>query len=384
MRILWLVPALPWPLVSGEKLRSWHLAVRLARHHELWMVAPAGDEAAASALVARGIRVLRAGTRGCSPGALLRRTFTGVPLTVCRWCGRQLRTALGELTDRHRFDLVYYDHLQMTGCRATLAGIPAWLDEHNLESRLWARYLARSAARVLLPGEAGRLRRWEAKALGAMRGTAFTSAADLDGARELQPAGTNYTLIPNGVATAEWIPADARGDQILLAGSLDWPPNRDGIEWFLDGAWPMLKTAGLKAMVVGSHPPASFRARCAAAGVDLHGDVPEVQPYYQRALAVVVPLRVGGGTRLKVLEAFAAGVPVVATTLAVEGIDALPGQHYLRADTPEAMAREIIRLRDDEPLRRELAAAARQLVEADYDWDVIAARLETELKKVVG
>ena len=145
-----------------------------------------------------------------------------------------------------------------------------------------------------------------------------------------------------------------------------------------------MRASGLTARVVGSNPPADFVARCRAAGIPVDADVPSLQPHYARALAVVMPLRVGGGTRLKVVEAFAAGVPVVATTLAVEGIAAQPGTHYLAGDTPAGMAAAIAGLAAAGGGGAAIAAAARRLVEEKYDWSHSAAALEEALLRAVA
>lgn len=379
MNILWLTPALPWPLQSGEKLRSYHLARRVAQRHTVTMVAPVGDFAAAQALTDAGIRVLRAGRRLAAPAAVFAGWRRALPATVARYCGSEVRVALRELLAGETFDLAYLDHLQMTGCGGETAGMPCWLDEHNLESRLWERYAVTRG--VLWRQEAQRLRAWEQRVLAQVRGVSVTSADDLRAAQALQPAGT-YAVVPNATDVAFWR-AQPRtpGNELLLTGSLDWPPNRDGITWFIDRAWPQARALGLTARVVGSNPPPGFVARCAAAGIPVDANVPSLQPYYARARAVLVPLQVGGGTRLKVVEAFAARVPVIATALAVEGLQAQPGVHYLPAETPEQLL-AAVRLTAEAAAVARLTEAALTHVAEHFDWEQSAAALLAALERV--
>ncbi len=379
MKLLWLAPALPWPLQSGEKLRSYHLARRVARQHTVTMVAPVGDFAAARALTEAGIRVLRAGRRLPAPAAVLAGWQRALPATVARYCGSAVRAAVRELLAGETFDLVYLDHLQMTGLSRELAGIPCWLDEHNLESRLWERYAATRG--LLWRREAQRLRAWEQRVLAQVRGVSVTSADDLRAAQTLQPAGS-YCVVPNATDVAYWrTQPRTPGNELLLTGSLDWPPNRDGIDWFITHAWPQARARGLTARVVGSNPPPAFVAHCAEAGIPVDANVPTLQPYYARARAVLVPLQVGGGTRLKVVEAFAARVPVIATALAVEGLRAEAGVHYLPAETSEQLL-ESLRLTADAAALARLTDAALAHVAEHFDWEQSAATLLAALERV--
>ncbi|HNW92462.1 MAG TPA: glycosyltransferase, partial [bacterium] len=315
MKILWLAPALPWPLHSGEKLRSYHLARQLARDCRITMLAPGGNYAAARALADAGIAVLRAGRRLPAPMAIAAGMHRGLPATVARYSGNALRQAVRVLRQREQFDLIYLDHLQMTGMMEECAGVPLWLDEHNLECRLWQRYADERGG--LWRRQARQVRAWEQQLLPRVAGVSFTSENDQLQALALAPAG-RYAVVPNAADVAFW-QATPRTPQreLLLTGSLDWPPNRDGIIWFIDEVWPQLRGLAVGARVVGSRPPDRFVERCAAAGIAVDADVPSLQPYYARALAVVAPLLVGGGMRFKVVEAFAVGVPLVATTLTV-------------------------------------------------------------------
>jgi glycosyltransferase involved in cell wall biosynthesis len=159
---------------------------------------------------------------------------------------------------------------------------------------------------------------------------------------------------------------------------MNHPPNADGIAWFVREVWPQTPDARL--LVVGRDPPESV-LRLASDRIAVTGAVPDVAPYFARATAVIVPLLSGGGTRLKILEAFAAGRAVVSTSIGAEGLEVSDGRHLLLADGAHAFAEATGRLLADPELRARLAAEARKLVQERYDWRALGDRLEETLRR---
>jgi glycosyltransferase involved in cell wall biosynthesis len=157
---------------------------------------------------------------------------------------------------------------------------------------------------------------------------------------------------------------------------MDYHANIDGVLWFAKQGWPLIEAAhpGLRFTVVGRNPADSVQT-LASRRIEVTGTVDDVRPYYREAFAVVVPLRIGSGTRLKILEAMAAGVPVISTRLGAEGIEAIPDRHILIADTPEEMSAAVRRLRAEPEIGSHLAEEARRLVLSRYDWAVIGSQL---------
>lgn len=185
-------------------------------------------------------------------------------------------------------------------------------------------------------------------------------------------------VIPNGVDCTHFVPClhPATTEKTLLfVANFRHPPNVDAVLFLLEQLWPPLKQAfpALRLIIVGPEPPPEVQA-AADARLIVTGWVPDVRDYYAQADAVVVPLRFGSGTRLKILEAFAAGVPVVSSSLGIEGIDAEPERHFLQAETPQAFVQQIGRLLNAPSLGMELAREARCLVEEQYDWKALAKR----------
>ena len=167
---------------------------------------------------------------------------------------------------------------------------------------------------------------------------------------------------------------------ILTMGTLYYPPNADGIRWFIQQVFPVIrqKLPEVKLTIIGKNPPPDFLKLAAdeSSGIVTTGFVPELDPYFAESAVTVVPVRAGGGMRVRILEAFARGAPVVTTTVGLEGIDACPGEVVLVADSPEDFARSVIRLLQDRQLQEKLSANGRRLVEEKYDWQVVLGALD--------
>ena len=256
---------------------------------------------------------------------------------------------------------------------------------HNVESIIWQRY----AQTERNPLKAWFLRR-QFKKFRAFEGWAYANATraiavsreDADRI-ERQFGATDVAVVDNGVETASFCPDDAvKPDQhrMLFLGSLDWRPNLDAVRLLLDAIFPKVRLAEPLATlsIVGRKPPEWLReAVRSRLGIELHGDVPDVRPFLRKAGMLVVPLRIGGGSRLKILEALSTGVPVVSTTIGAEGLRLRPGEHVTVADSADAFAMAVI-----EAIRRPEAAWAqaargRTRVLAEYDWAGLAERLGT-------
>ena len=194
------------------------------------------------------------------------------------------------------------------------------------------------------------------------------------------------SVVPTGVETNAFTPAAAGEPEpiVLFLGSMDWEPNIDGVQYFIETMWPAVRAAVPRArfQVVGRNPAASIR-RLASDDVEIVGTVPSVIEYLHRAAAVVVPLRIGGGTRLKIYEAMGAGKAVVSTTIGAEGLDYNDGRDILIADTPTAFAARVIEVLRDGQRRRSLEDAALALA-SQYDWSSIARTFEDTLDRVVA
>jgi glycosyltransferase involved in cell wall biosynthesis len=224
-----------------------------------------------------------------------------------------------------------------------------------------------------------RLRTYEGRVCREADTVIAVSETDAAHLRRLAP-GARLLVLPNGVDTTAFAhrqPSarnDGRADEaptVLFTGTMDFRPNVDAMLWFAEAIWPRLHAArpGLRCLIVGKAPDARLLAAARRQdGLEVIGAVPDVRPFLAQAAVYVVPMRMGSGVRLKVLEAMAAGVPVVSTRMGLEGVAAVPGEHVLLADDPPAFAAAVLRLLADPALAARLAARARELVEERYDW----------------
>lgn len=283
---------------------------------------------------------------------------------------------------RHGWHALAFAPLALDGRRPRLI-----YDAHNAEWRLqdraWradARRLAGWPAALYSRLQTAKLRRFEARLLAAADACVAVSAAD---AAALQPLAPNarLTVVPNGIDTDAYAPTGAPEDDDLcvFTGKMDFRPNVDGVAWFVHDVWGRVRAARPTARlrIVGRDPsPRVAALDDPMTGIEVTGAVPDVRPHLAAAGVVVVPLRVGGGTRLKVLEAMAMGKAVAATSLAVEGLDLVPGREVVVADTPPDLAAAVLRLAADPAERRALGRAARERVMRDYRWSTLVPGIE--------
>jgi glycosyltransferase involved in cell wall biosynthesis len=216
------------------------------------------------------------------------------------------------------------------------------------------------------------------RAVGLAKWAIVVSEAERELLRRANPR-LPVTVVENGVDTRALgpLPDSRREDTLLFVGTFTYPPNVDAARYFCRAVLPLVRreVPGARVVLVGHEPPPSVRALAGTEGVVVTGSVPDVTPYYAEATACVAPLRAGGGTRLKILEAMALGRVVVSTTFGAEGLDVVDGEHVLLADTPRRFADATVRLLRDAGLRRRLSENARARVVSQYDWSAIGDEL---------
>lgn len=394
----------PSPPTFGAQRRVEGLMVSLARRHivvGLSLVGPDFDAAVARKAMAaycdEVVLVPARPERGFGKRLLQARSLLSTRSFERHHCSvPALRRALDALLRRRRFDVVsvelpFLAHLRL---RRAPDGSPPprlVLDEHNVEHDLarQSRDASRSPLRRL--HHAVNWRKILREELAAWRdadGVAFTSMDDAARARALLPS-VRAAVVPNGVDVEHFRPRPELpppdGRTVVFFGTLDYFPNLDGVRYFLDDIWPRLERTHPRARLrlIGPRPVAELLRR-QGPRVEVTGPVDDLRPHLAEAAAIVVPLRVGGGTRLKVLEAMAMGKAVVSTTLGAEGIGVSHERDLLLADEPEAFAASVGRVLDDAALARRLGDSARALAERDYSWTAIGAGFERFLLELVG
>jgi glycosyltransferase involved in cell wall biosynthesis len=396
MRILWIKPGGLWPLTAGGRLRSFHIVRELSQRSPVTVLtthAPGDDPGELAAQLPRcEVRSFlhappKAGSAAFVP-SLLRSWTSSLPVDLWRWRVPALRRAAGEALGAH--DVCVADFLTAVPNVPLGGARPVVLFEHNVEHLIWRRLAAietRPWRRALLEVEWRKMRRAEAAACARVSLTLAVSAEDRERLAETAP-GARVAAIPTGVDVEYFHPngAGERPASLVFVGSMDWYPNEDGVLHFLEAVLPQVRrqAPGTSLTVVGRNPSARVRAAATLAGVEVTGTVDDVRPYVARSALFVVPLRVGGGTRLKIFEALAQGKAVLSTRIGAEGLPLVPGRHFVQADDPEDFAQAVVSLLRDPARRAELGAAGRELVAQRFSWGQVAREFEQRLEGVMA
>ncbi len=392
MRILYVTEQLPWPLDSGGNVRSFHVLRGLASAHEVVLasgVSPASPLPDAAPLREHCSDVhgvpLEAGSLWRDATTLARGAFSRRPFLIARREAPALRALVRRLLrDPRRFDAVHFNHLDACLYADEVPrGVLRILDAHNVvtnQVRTTLRAERRLARRLVLAHDLPRLAAWEREAAAAMDACLTCSDVDRDALRALGVARDAW-VVPNGVDVDYFSPGrvppvtrDDGGPQLVFVGTLDYDPCEQGVWHFCREILPRIRreVPACTFTAVGRNPsPRLERLAAAEPAIRLAGRVEDVRPALYRAAVAVVPLLAGSGTRLKILEAMAAGVPVVTTTLGAEGIGLEPGVDALVANDPPSFAGAVVALLRDAPRRARLAASGRRLVERAYSWSAV-------------
>jgi polysaccharide biosynthesis protein PslH len=390
MRLLYFATHQMWPLTSGNRLRDYHLSRQLVKRASVTFVETchAGENPSSRPHTCHYEDVVSLKkSSGYRIHDLLRGMLGPTPVTVLNYFEPQSELRLAGLLAGQRFDTLQMEGIHLSRYLSAIDAVPrppaVLVDWHNIESELMWRYsdgvpgwpkrlVARRTAHLLEKAELQLLQRCGVHTVASEREKGKLLA--------LCPAARVY-VVPNGVDSEYFSPSEvaaqpvvemlAENPSLLFVGSMDYHANIDAVTRFVRRIWPRVadRHPRLRFVIVGRNPPQEVR-QLECERVRVTGTVDDVRPYYASALAVVVPLRVGSGTRLKILEAMAAGVPVVATHLGAEGIAVQNGIHLLLADTEADISEAIEHLVGSPSTRRRVAMAARHLVASRYDWAV--------------
>ncbi len=397
-RVLFLTPQLPYPPEQGTAIRNYNLIRHVASRCDAALLSfvHAGRESVDLGPleeICYSLSTVLAPAR--SLGARLRTLLTTRdPDMAHRLRSATFSSALKELLCAELPDLVQVEGIELAPyipmMRRWLGGAcpPIVFDDHNaeyvLQRRAWESDLPRPRrwpAALYSFVQWRRLISYERAVCRWADGVVVVSEADARAVGGLLPA-LSPLVVPNGVDIEKYHPQledslSLKHPAVVFTGKMDFRPNVDAMVWFYDRVWPLVRDAvpDVHLYVVGKSPHARLSSLARDPAITVTGYVEDILPYFGGADVYVVPLRVGGGTRLKVLEAMAAGLPLVSTTLGVEGISLVPGTHALLADTPLEFSRAIHSLLKDAKRRRALGNAAREFVLERYNWCQIVPRL---------
>ncbi|STQ90424.1 glycosyltransferase family 4 protein [Iodobacter fluviatilis] len=394
LNILWTLPYLPWPTTSGGKLRQYHLLRALAhRGHRITLLVQSKErltpevKAQIERIVDRLIVLPRRPLR--HPLTLAAAAFAPYPLlaSVNGFASRLERVFAALLEGS--WDVIQIEHsygLQPFLRQLQVRKQPFLLTEHNVESSLGAATYQQMPAwmRPFIRFDQWRYRLWEKRVLSAACCVAAVTAEDAERLAKIGQRAVDVVI--NGVDTAAFahVWPNLNSQRILFIGNFEYPPNRDAVVWSLDEIMPEVWAAQPDArfVICGYAMPDAWRTRWPDSRIEWCGFVPDLTLEQQKSALFLAPLREGGGSKLKVLEALAAGLPLVSTPQGVSGLALQAGQHYRVGQTAAELALAVIRLLNQGEDAREMAEAGRLYACQNNDWQISASQLETLYQKV--
>lgn len=395
LKILILDEEFPHPLNTGKRIRSFHLARALAaRHHVTYLAYGAVDSEAARALGAAGLEPAavpapdrrKSGTRFYL--RLLANLLSPEPYIVTSHYTAAFQAEVDRRIAHGGYDLVLCEWSPYARFLKDRTGVRSIVVAHNIESHIWERYEEHErnpGKRWYITRQREKVQAFEKTMVAWVDGATAVSVAEADEIRAFGIRGP-VEVIENGVDAAYFTPSTTPEDEtrLVFTGSMDWRPNQDAAHHFVKDVWPILQRArpALRATFVGRDPSPDVRQLAETPGIEITGTVPDVRPMIARAAVYIVPLRIGGGSRLKILEALAMEKAVVSTTVGAEGLLVRDGRDLVLADGPDAFAEAVLRLLDDPARRRALGQAGHALIEDHYRWESLGARLESFVRRV--
>ncbi len=415
INILFVSATVPYPATDGGRIRVMNLVSRLCRIHKvtlLTFIASPADEQGVEYLRKTGIDVV--GVRRSKSKlvmtfhSLLQSFVRRKPLTIAKYYSAEMVSALEGLLRTRRIDIIHFEMLhtgqflpkaqiaekpeQISGLKPNSSSMRYFtvLGEQNIDSSIWFR-LAKSEPnplrKLIFYLQYRSFVNYESVVCPRFDMCFCVSSEDQRRLSSLCP-GATIEIVPNGVDLDYFSPGAVEEDDacLVFTGSMDWQPNEDAVVYFCDHILPIIrvKLPEIIFYIVGSNPTDRVLKLNMHKGVIVTGSVDDVRPYMMSAAVYVVPLRIGGGTRLKILQALAMEKAVVSTAVGCEGLDLQPDEHLFVADEPEQFAAKTIQLIKDPSLRCRLGENGRKLVREKFDWDVIVKGLELEYRKLIS
>jgi glycosyltransferase involved in cell wall biosynthesis len=396
LRVLWVKAGKLLPVDTGGKIRSYNILRHLARTHQVTLLSYYGGkkdpeyESSAMREFPGAETIHTAALDGSAVAQYVeyaRLMFRPSPFAVSKFTHPEVKSVVSSWLTERKFDVAVCDFLSASLNFPSEMATPAVLFQHNVEAALWQRLAktesnpARKFAYVI---EARKMWNYERNALRRFRNVIAVSENDKSQMLAMEPS-CSITVVPTGVDTEKYTVAPpAKGDppKIVFLGSMDWEPNIDAVTYFCREILPKIRAVVPAAIfqIVGRSPHSAVK-QLASEHVEVTGTVPSVTEYLRDATVFVVPLRIGGGTRLKIFEAMATGKAVVSTSIGAEGLAVQTGRDLVLANDPDSFADATIRLILDSGLRRKYEEAAARLA-AQYDWSNIVQQFAAVLENV--
>lgn len=387
MKILFLSPTVPFPLTDGGRIRVFNLLKQIAEKSDITLLAletQPTDEEGIAELQQLGVQVHLVPNAPTLPRVSLRTLINAFhrqqPITVSRYDLPAYRQRFKELLATEDYDLVHYEMFH-TAQFHTETDLPGVLSQQNVDSEIWRRLCSETANpfyKFVYWTQQRAFQRYE-RVL-SPKFDVVTCTSDIDALVFQQHCAEDaIAIIPNGVDVTHFQPdfTTESPAHLIYIGSMDWYPNEDAVAFFANEILPSIQSevSDVRFSIVGGNPSARVQKLAERDSVIVTGRVPEIKPYFAEATVFVVPLRIGSGTRLKILEALAMGKAIVSTSVGAEGLDLKDGEEIFIADEPKPFAEAVTRLLTDPALRRRIGENGRARVEKDYDWRSIGEKL---------
>ena len=394
MKILFLSATVPFPLTDGGRIRVFNLLKQIAAKSDITLLAletQPTDEEGVAELQQLGVQVHLVPNAPTLPRVSLRTLINAFhrqqPITVARYDLPAYRQKFKELIATEDYDLVHYEMFH-TAQFHTETDLPGVLSQQNVDSEIWRRLCGETANpfyKFVYWTQQRAFQRYE-RVL-SPKFDAVTCTSNIDATVfQHHCAADAIAIIPNGVDVTHFQPdfTTEAPAHLIYIGSMDWYPNEDAVAFFADEILPGIqsKVPEVQFSIVGGNPSARVQKLAEREGVIVTGRVPEIKPYFAEATVFVVPLRIGSGTRLKILEALAMGKAIVSTSVGAEGLNLKDGEEIFIADEPKPFAEAVTRLLTDPALRRRIGENGRARVEKDYDWRSIGEKLHQRYTQV--
>jgi glycosyltransferase involved in cell wall biosynthesis len=388
----------PWPLESGKKIRTCNLMRHLAKDFDIVYLAYADlprEQDKVAAMQAIGIRPLPVTDRRLPKwtwrfrAAVAMNFLSAQPFSSVYHIRTEFIDTLRQAIEREKPDLVHCEWTNLAPFLDHVGEVPRVIAAHNLESDIWRR-LGESggnpAMRLLGRSQARKIEALERHWYPKVEHCIAVSSGDQ---QVMESYGARVELVENGVDLEYYAVKSVKTAEPVIAftASFDTFSNQDGADFLVREIWPLIskERPGVRLWLIGKNPPERLRLlERQDPSIRVTGTVPDVREYVARTSVCLVPLRIGGGSRLKILEAMAMGKVVVSTTIGAEGLAYTAGKDILIADTPAVFARAVVQCLDDSRLRKNLGRAGRQLVAARYDWGPLAAKQAVLWRQVAG
>jgi glycosyltransferase involved in cell wall biosynthesis len=391
MKILVVYPYIPFPVDRGTYQRAFHLLRSLARDHELDLLALSEDgerceQRHVFADFCHRVEFVPF-VHPPWPSLVPDRLLNPLPTTILHWRMPHVAQALQRFTEGHRYDLAHACDIVMAQYFLDeLSQLPLAVDRTrvDLQFQLAQRdAMSKGPVQAILDWEnISKLKRYERRIAARSAVQVVCGPDDETFIRAQISRDVPVQVITNGVDLDYFTPtasSEPRASQptVLFCGAMDYTPNVDALRWFFAEMHQSLlrQVPDLRVLIVGKSPVAEVQAHASRPGVTVTGGVPDVRPYYRQAWLQIVPLRIGGGTRLKIPESIAMGTPVVSTSIGAQGLDLRHGHDLLLADTPEAFVRETARALGDQALRLHLEKEGSLTVNARLSWPMLGQQL---------